>query len=157
MTSLLMVPETVHQSAARHHCSTAARRPPDSHPKQNEKERPRLDRATPATSPRNHTHVLVHWERCLQGSEIPAAKLARADSDIRARTTITPPRWLPLALPCWAGQCSGSTTGLAMAGFVGRWPGVDQCRAPSSSPRPAARRAARFPWKSGQLVIIAKF
>ena len=54
-----------------------------------EKERPYLDRATPATSPRNHTHVLVHWESCLQGSEIPAAEPARADSDIRARTTIT--------------------------------------------------------------------
>ena len=27
---------------------------------------PHLDRATPATSPRNHTHVLVHWESYLQ-------------------------------------------------------------------------------------------
>ena len=31
-----------------------------------EKERQHLDRATPAISPRNHTHVLVHWESCLQ-------------------------------------------------------------------------------------------
>ena len=53
-------------------------------------------RATPATSPRNITHVLVHWESCLQGSEIPAAEPARADSDIRAITTITD-SWLELA------------------------------------------------------------
>ena len=33
--------------------------------------------------------MLVHWESCHQGSEIPAAEPARADSDIRAKTTIT--------------------------------------------------------------------
>ena len=51
------------------------------------RERPHLDRATPATSPQNHTHVLVHWEleSCLrQGLEIPATEPARADSDMRA-------------------------------------------------------------------------
>ena len=31
----------------------------------------------------------VHWESCLQGSEIPAAEPARADSDIWTRTAIT--------------------------------------------------------------------
>ena len=35
------------------------------------------------------SHVLVHWESYLLGSEIPAAEPSRADSDIRARTTIT--------------------------------------------------------------------
>ena len=46
-------------------------------------ERPHLNRATPATSPRNYTHVLVHWESCLQGLEIPANRTvsARADSE----------------------------------------------------------------------------
>ena len=39
--------------------------------------------AMPATSPRNHKHVLVYWERCLQGLEIPATEPARADSDNR--------------------------------------------------------------------------
>ena len=42
------------------------------------------------------SHMLVHWESCLQGSEIPAAELARharTDWDIRARTTITS-HWL---------------------------------------------------------------
>ena len=40
-------------------------------------ERPHLDRATAATSPRNHTHVLVHWESCLQGLEISATGSSR--------------------------------------------------------------------------------
>ena len=35
----------------------------------------------PATYP---AHVLVHWESCLLGLEIPATEPARADSDIRA-------------------------------------------------------------------------
>ena len=29
------------------------------------------------------THVLLHWESCLQGSVIPATEPARAVSDIR--------------------------------------------------------------------------
>ena len=37
--------------------------------------------ARPATSPRNHTRAPVRRERRLQGSEIPAADPARADSD----------------------------------------------------------------------------
>ena len=48
-----------------------------------EKERPRLDRGTPATFARNHTRVLVHSESCLQGLEIPAIEPTRADSDNR--------------------------------------------------------------------------
>ena len=53
--------------------------------KRNEKERPHLDRAMPVTFPRNHTHVLVHWESYLQGlePEIPATEPALADSDNR--------------------------------------------------------------------------
>ena len=52
-----------------------------SYPHDNEVRRkgPHLDRATPATSLRNHfnhTHVLVHWESCLQGLETPATEPA---------------------------------------------------------------------------------
>ena len=47
-------------------------------------ERPHLNRAKPATSPRNHTHVLVHWESCLQGL-VDLTEPARADSDNRDR------------------------------------------------------------------------
>ena len=68
-----------------------------------EKERPRLDRATPATSPRNHTHVLVHWESYLQGFQTPATEPARADSDNRDRGPEQPLRSLR-AGPCrWPG------------------------------------------------------
>ena len=38
-----------------------------------------LDNATPASSPQNHTHVLVHWESCLQGLEIPATEPVSAN------------------------------------------------------------------------------
>ena len=48
-------------------------------PYRREKERPPCPRLP---GPRNHTHVLVHWECCLQGLEIPATESARADSDI---------------------------------------------------------------------------
>ena len=41
-------------------------------------------RISPASSPQDHTYVLVHFESCLQGLEIPATEPAHADSDIRA-------------------------------------------------------------------------
>ena len=52
-------------------------------PKRSEKGRPNIDCATSATSPRNHTNVLVNWESCLhwQGLEIPATEPAHTDSD----------------------------------------------------------------------------
>ena len=40
-----------------------------------EKERPHLDRATPATTPRNHKHVLVHWENWGRKSLRPSRRL----------------------------------------------------------------------------------
>ena len=44
-----------------------------------------LERAMPATSSRNDTHVLVHWESYLQRSENPAAEPARVGVKVRAR------------------------------------------------------------------------
>ena len=54
--------------------------------------------ATPATSPRNRTHVLVHWESFLQGSVIPATELARADPDIRAEQPLRAARTIMVAV-----------------------------------------------------------
>ena len=51
-----------------------------------------LDRATPATSPRNHTHVLVHWKSYLQGFQTSATEPALADSDNRDRGSEQPLR-----------------------------------------------------------------
>ena len=41
-----------------------------------EEKRPHLDRTMRATSPRNHTCMLVHLESCLQGLEIPSTRRA---------------------------------------------------------------------------------
>ena len=61
-------------------------------PSRGEKERPHLARATPATSPRNSTRVLVPWESCQQGLETPATvtEPARADSRVD--------RWIDIIL-----------------------------------------------------------
>ena len=47
----------------------------------------------PGTSQRNNTRVLIHWESCLQGLEIPAIEPARLvptrTTGLQAQTTMT--------------------------------------------------------------------
>ena len=60
-----------------------------------------LARSTPATSPRNHTHVLVHWESCLQGLENPsvirASRLVARAERCAGRNSLPAPGWSGLA------------------------------------------------------------